>query len=89
MNAHIMKPEVFESHRCATIIEKKCKLLSHFTEDVSSGANSKKAPHSKQFYTILIWTTPLKTKILEKKFLCHSSNFSWNAQKKSPSILCY
>lgn len=43
MNAQIMKPEVFESHRCATIIEKNCKLFSHFIEDVSSGANRKKA----------------------------------------------
>lgn len=44
MNAQIMKPEVFESHRCATIIEKNCKLFNHFIEDVSSGAHSKKSP---------------------------------------------
>lgn len=49
MNAQIMKTEVFESHRCATIIEQSHKLFSHFIQDVSSHANSKKAPHSKQF----------------------------------------
>lgn len=88
MNAQIMKPEVFEKHRCATIIEKNCKLFNHFIEDVSSGAHSKKAPHSKQFWTILIWTTPLKTRILEKNTF-HSSNSSWNTQKMSPSTLHY
>lgn len=54
MNAQIMKTEVFESHRCATIIEQSHKLFSHFIQDVSSHANSKKAPHSKQLdYTCL------------------------------------
>jgi len=42
MNAEIMRTEVFESHRSATTIEQ-----SHFIEDVSSRANSKKGPYSK------------------------------------------